>query len=66
MDIFPDALDNGRMQGHRQNIHDFGTTLFLSNNSNMIYMLVAVCILFFKDMRDEFFHAGFSSSKTET
>ena len=23
MDIFPDALDNGRMQGHRQNIHGF-------------------------------------------
>ena len=38
---------------------DFGTTLFLSNNSNMIYMLVAVCILFFKDMRDEFFPRRF-------
>lgn len=38
---------------------DFGTTLFLSNSSNMIYMLVAVCILFFKDMRDEFFPRRF-------
>lgn len=45
---------------------DFGTTLFLSNNSNMIYMLVAVCILFLKTCATNSSHAGFSSSKTET